>query len=189
MKIETGNQLSGRATGAIFFAGFGALWILLSLYAKEQLNAATVSGVVVGLALLLLAATKLIRESKNLPRVPDDPAVGRAFGWINTVQWVAIAVVAFGFAKLHNDAYVMSAITGIVGLHMFPLARVFRYAAHYATGTVLVVWAAASALFVPVDTMQGTSALGTGFILWLSAAVTLVLANRGARQADRGLAC
>ena len=27
MKIETANQLSGRAIGALFFAGFGALWI------------------------------------------------------------------------------------------------------------------------------------------------------------------
>ena len=154
MKIQTANQLSGRATGAIFFSAFGALWILLSLYAKEQLNAATVSSVMAGLALLLLAATKLIRESKNWPRVPDDPAMGRAFAWINAVQWVAIAAVAFGFAKLHIDAYVMSAITAIVGLHLFPLARLFRYTPHYATGTVLVVWAAASALFVPVDTCR-----------------------------------
>jgi hypothetical protein len=27
MKIQTANQVSGRAIGAIFFAGFGALWL------------------------------------------------------------------------------------------------------------------------------------------------------------------
>ncbi|MGD0831150.1 MAG: hypothetical protein ABR907_09425 [Terracidiphilus sp.] len=189
MKIQNANQLSGRGTGAIFFAAFGALWFFLSLYARQQLNAASVSGVVLGLALLILAATKLIRAAKHLPRVPDDAAMGRAFAWINAAQWVAIGIVAFAFARLHIDAYVLSAITAIIGLHMFPLARLFRYAPHYATGTVLVAWAAASALLLPVDTMQGTTALGTGIILWASATVTLVLAYQGARQPDGELTC
>jgi hypothetical protein len=92
--------------------------------------------------------------------------------------------VAFSFARLHIDAYVMSAITAIVGLHMFPLARLFRYPLHYATGTVLVAWAGASVLVLPVEEMQGLTALGTGIILWLSAAVTLTIAIRMSRQSE-----
>jgi len=65
---------------------------------------------------------------------------------------------------------------------LFPLARLFHYPLHYATGTVLVVWAVASAMLVPVDQMQGTAALGTGIILWLSAVVTLAIAVNAARQ-------
>jgi hypothetical protein len=76
---------------------------------------------------------------------------------------------------------VISAITAIVGLHMFPLARVFRYPLHYVTGSALVGWAAASALLFPKDEMQGSTALGTGLILWLSALVTLALAMRAVR--------
>jgi hypothetical protein len=114
--------------------------------------------------------------------VPDDPGRGRAFGWINAIQWTAVFIVAFSFAKLHIDAYVISAITAIIGLHMFPLARLFRYPLHYATGAVLVAWAAASAILAPVEQMQGTAALGTGIILWLSAAVTLAVAVHAARQ-------
>ena len=68
MKIQTANQLSGRATGALFFAGFGALWIALALYALERLSVATVSGIALGLAILLLGAVHLLRIAKRWPR-------------------------------------------------------------------------------------------------------------------------
>jgi uncharacterized membrane protein YfcA len=103
------------------------------------------------------------------------------------VQWIAVFVVAFALAKLHLDAYIMNAITFIVGLHMFPLARLFRYPPHYAAGAVLVAWAAASVFMTPVEHLQGITALGTGAILWLSAAVTLTLALSDARQSADSL--
>lgn len=180
--IATANQLSGRATGALFFVGFGSLWLFLSLYALERLNVATVSGLVLGLVILVLAALSLLRAAKRWPRVPDDPVVGRAFAWINAIQWIAVFAVAFTLAKLHQEAYIMNAITAIVGLHMFPLARLFHYPPHYFAGGVLVAWAAASAVFVPVEHLQGVSALGTGVILWLCAAVTLAITLPAARQ-------
>jgi hypothetical protein len=185
----TVNQLSGRATGAIFFAGFGALWIFLSLYARQLLTVASVSGLLLVLAGLLLAARILLRQAKRFPRLPDDPAMSRAFGWINAIQWIAIAVVVFTLARLHLEAYVMNAITAIVGLHMFPLARLFRYPLNHATGAALVVWAVASIFLVPIGQLQGIAALGTGVILWLSAAITLALAFKAAQQSPDLLAC
>jgi hypothetical protein len=50
-----------------------------------------------------------------------------------------------------------------------------------------VGWSAASALFLPIESMQGTAALGTGIILWASATVTLVLAFQDARQSEEQL--
>jgi hypothetical protein len=186
--MQTANQFSGRAIGSIFFAVFGALWLFLSLYVRQLLNVETISSLLIGLALVLGAALAVFRVAKQWPRVPEDPAKGRAFAWINAIQWIAISAVAFSFAKLHIDAYVLSAITAIVGLHLFPLARLFRYPMHYATGAVLVAWAAVSVLVVPVDHLQGIAALGTGLILWLSAAVTLVIAMQAARKPARRLA-
>jgi hypothetical protein len=132
--------------------------------------------------ILLLTAFYLLRQSRRWPRVPDDPAVRRAFAWINAIQWIAVAVVAFSLGRMNLGEYATSAIAAIIGLHLFPLARLFHYPLHYATGTVLVVWAVASAMLVPVDQMQGTAALGTGIILWLSAVVTLAIAVNAARQ-------
>ncbi len=176
------NQLRGRAIGSMFFAGFGTGWLFLALDAKQRITFATVSGVMLGMLSLFLSALYLLRESKRWPRVPDDPSIRRGFAWINAIQWIAVALVALSFAELHIDAYVISAITAVIGLHMFPLARLFHYPMHYATGAVLVAWAAASAIVSPPEQMQGTAALGTGIILWLSAAVTVAMGVNAARQ-------
>lgn len=176
----TANQLRGRAIGSLFFTGFGALWLVLALYALERLN--IIAGVFLALviALLLLNASRLFAEARRWPRVPDDPAMGRAFGRINAIQWIAVFVVAFALAKLHLDAYIMNAITLIVGLHMFPLARLFRYPMHNKTGAVLVAWSILSIFIAPKDNLQGIAALGTGIILWIAAAITLRLAFKEA---------
>jgi hypothetical protein len=178
----TANQLSGRAIGAIFFSVFGALWIGLAFYAKEIFTADRIIGVASILAGLLLAAFWLIRQSQRFPRLPENKVMSRAFNRVNGAQWIAVFVVSFAFSRLHMDAYVLSAITAIVGIHMFPLAKLFRYPLHNLTGAALVAWASASVLFVPVEHLQGTTAIGTGILLWVSAAVTLALAAKLAFQ-------
>jgi hypothetical protein len=174
-EAQTANQIGGRATGALFFTGFGALWLVLGLYVREQLHGAAIAGLLLGAAALLLA-------SLLLPRVPEDPAVSRAFNRINAAQWIAVGVLAFALARLHLDAYIPTAVAAVVGLHLIPLARLFRNRLHYATGALLLAWAAGSALLTPSGELQGVTALGTGAILWLSAAVTLAMGLRSARQ-------
>jgi hypothetical protein len=174
--MTTANQLSGRATGSIFFSGFGALWIALALYIKQTLTVDLAIGIGAGLAALLLTSCWLLRQAKHFPKLPENKYVSREFNRINAMQWIAIAIVGFTFARLHIDAYVLSAITAIVGIHLFPLAKLFRYPLHNVTGAALVVWASVSVLLVPADHLQGVTAIGTGIILWLSASVTLALA-------------
>ena len=180
----TSNRIGGRAVGALFFTGFGVLWLVLALYVKQWLTADNIFAVVCGAGLLLFGALALLRHSKTLPAEPEDPAMSSTFRRINIIQWIAVAIVAFTFARLRIDAYVMSAITAIVGLHMFPLARVFRYPMHYVTGATLTAWAAGSVFLFPADAMQGSTALGTGLILWLSALATILLAVRLLRTGD-----
>jgi hypothetical protein len=180
--IITANQLRGRAIGTIFFAGFGALWIVLSLYVRETLTVDTAILVAAVAAALLLSALWLMKQANRFPMMPEDPARGRAFIRINGIQWAAVGVVAFTFARLHMDSYVLSAITAIVGIHFFPLAKLFRYPLHNLTGAVLVVWASATVLLIPTENLQGITALGTGIILWASAAITLTLAIAAAQR-------
>ena len=176
------NSLRGRAIGTMFFAFFGGFWFLIALYAREQLSVASISAVLLGMLALGLAACNLMRLSSQFPRVPEDSAIGRKFSLINLIQWTAIAILVPTLGKLHLDVYVPTAITFIVGLHMLPLARLFRYPQHNITGCVLIVWAGAAMLIAPADSMQSTTCIGTGAILWLSGAVTLVRAFRAVRQ-------
>ena len=178
----TANQLSGRAVGSLFFTGFGTLWLTLGLYLRQIVNGVLLAGISAGLAILLLAAFWLLRQSSRYPKSPEDPTRNRAFNRINAIQWAAVFIVAFTFGRLHLDAYVLSAITAIVGIHLFPLARLFRYPMHYATGAALVLWASASVLLFPPEHLQGATALGTGALLWVSAAVTLALAAAAMRN-------
>ncbi len=176
------NALRGRAIGTMFFAFFGGFWFLIALYARQQINAITVSAVVLLMFALGVAAYNLMRLSTHFTRIPEDPTIGRKFGWINLIQWGSIAILVPTLGKLHLDVYIPTTITVIVGLHMLPLATLFRYAQHNITGCLLIVWAGAAMLIAPADSMQSTTCIGTGSILWVSGAVTLVRAFRAVRQ-------
>ena len=48
------------------------------------------------------------------------------------------AVILVGI--FHLPEFMVRAIATIVGLHLFPRARVFHYPIHYVTGMLLVLW-------------------------------------------------
>ncbi|MGD0730519.1 MAG: hypothetical protein ABR956_04590 [Terracidiphilus sp.] len=181
----TANQLTGRAIGALMFTGFGAAWLFLFLYVRERISAVSLSVLALAAAGLVLAAVHLLGQAKGLPREPEDPRVMKVFHWVNGTQWVVCFVLATILGRLHHNAYIVPAIACIVGLHLFPLAWLFRYRMHYVTGTAMVLWAVGAMLFVPEGQVQGTTAVGMGVILYVSAAVTLALAVDKARRATR----
>jgi len=186
--MNTANDYRGKAIGAIFFTGFGAIWLALSLYVRELMTTVTVTLLVVGTLSLLLACFWTYRQADLWPEVARDPAIGRTFGRINAAQWIAGGLVAFSLARLHLDAYIPSAITAIVGIHLFPLAKLFRRKLHLVTGVVMVLWASLTVLAVPVEHMQGITAMGTGIILWASAAFSLSTGIATARLRNTGAA-
>ncbi|MGA2219058.1 MAG: hypothetical protein ABSG51_13270 [Terracidiphilus sp.] len=177
------NQLSGRAIGALMFTGFGAAWLFLSLYVREQLSVTSICGLVLIAAGLVLAAIHVLGLAKRMPREPEDPRIMKVFHWVNAMQWVVCFVLAAILGRLHHDAYIVPAIACVVGLHLFPLAKLFRYRMHYVTGAAMVLWSVGVMIVVPVDHVQGATALGAGIILWSSAAATLALAVDTARRA------
>jgi len=179
---ESAEAVRGRATGVLFLSAFGALWLILGLAARSWLSAWTGVAVALGLAVLAGSALGLSRRARTLPPTSLPPEeqrrIGRVFARVNAVQWVAIFAVAFVLGRLHLDAYIPAAVTLVVGLHFFPLARAFRNPQHDLTGTVLVLWALGCLAVASRETLQSTTALGTGAILWTSAASTLGRAFR-----------
>ena len=180
------EALRGRATGVLFLSGFGALWFLLGLAASQGLSLPTACALAAGLAALVAGAVLLRRRSAALPPSTLDPEeqrrAGRTFGRVNAVQWAAIVLIAVVLGRLHLDAYTPAAVTVVVGLHFFPLARLFRSPQHHVTGAALVLWGALCLLLVPRDVLQSTTAFGTGAVLWTAAAVTLARSFRQLRE-------
>jgi len=180
------EALRGRATGVLFLSGFGGLWFLLGLAASQRLSLPTACALAAGLAALVAGAVLLRRRSAALPPSTLDPEeqrrAGRTFGRVNAVQWAAIVLIAVVLGRLHLDAYTPAAVTVVVGMHFFPLARLFRSPQHHVTGAALVLWGAVCLLLVPRDVLQSTTAFGTGAVLWTAAAVTLARSFRQLRE-------
>jgi hypothetical protein len=170
----TANGVRGTAIGAIVAAGFGMGWLFWSLAGMQKVGAGSAVAVELGATALIVPAVYVARQAKRWPRVAGIPAMGRRFAWINAIQWAVVISVVLIFSKLRIDAYDASAVTAIVGLHYLPLARLFHFRLHYVTGAALVGWSAASALLFDHGTLTGATALGTGVILWTSAAAMLV---------------
>ncbi|AFL86475.1 hypothetical protein Terro_0124 [Terriglobus roseus DSM 18391] len=175
--IVTAGQARGRAMGALFFVGFGELWLLLGLGSVAGAHrVAQMVAVVVGVV-CLVAALGLLRRAKALPAgVPDaveDERARRMFRAVNIIQWVSVGTAVAILSILHLREYVVTAIAVIVGLHLFPLAGTFRNPQHYVTGALLVLWPLGCLALLPRGQVSGVTALGAGVILMLSAIATL----------------
>jgi hypothetical protein len=66
----------------------------------------------------------------------------------------------------------------IVGVHFFPLAKLFRYDAHYITGSALVALASSYPFFAAGGPTSAVGPIGAAVILWVSAAGMLIRAPR-----------
>jgi hypothetical protein len=141
------------------------------------------------LAALVIPALWVLKRASGLPKQIADPEVeaqiSRTFNRANTAQWIAIPVAVVLLNIVHQAAYIVPAVATIVGLHLFPLARAFRYLMHYVTGALLVLWSAASVFILPRENVASVGALGTSAILLLSAAYTLANAARAAASLSR----
>lgn len=188
MPSSTADQLTGSAIGALFFSVFGSAWLTLWLAGTQQLTRSTGLVVGTGLLVLVLLASQVIRQAKRLPVPVAGPAEARrerrewqVFGLVNALQWGGIFFSGWLLPRLGLDVYFTPVIVLLVGLHFFPLARLFHYVGHYLTGGAMLLWVAGCLLLLPPTQWQAHVALGAGIILWASAGFTLWRATRKLR--------
>jgi len=184
---KTAEAISGRATGALFFAGFGSLWLYNGISAMHRLNPISMAAIITICAALAVPAAMLLKSMSRAAHASgtgplDSPEMKRTFSRVNMMQWAAIVVAIVLFNAIHKQEFLGTVITFIVGAHLTPLARLFRYAAHYVTGGLLMAWATVIAIAFPAEMMPSIGALGTAAILLGSAVYTLTSAGRAARS-------
>ncbi len=178
----TAEWIKGSVYGSFFFIGFGSWWMWNGWADNQPMPA--IRGVLLAClaAALLLTGFALLRRVNRMPSAPRDASrrkrMMRAFGVVNLIQWVAIFGASFLLGALHRPMYIAPAIALIVGLHFFPLARLFGNPLHYATGGLLLLWTAGCLLLLPQDRLSAMTCVGCGVILLLSAAATLLIGHK-----------
>lgn len=171
----------GLAVGALVLTFFGAIWALAALGNRPG-TPAWAYGVValISLALVIGSIARFVSAAK-IPSPPDDaPEVqhGRAIGiWFSVVfaaEFLLIAAAAIILARMGQPLLIPIIVCAIVGIHFFPLARLFQVPVYWVTGALLVLCALVS-LLVPDETMRlFMVGLTAAAILWLTAAFILV---------------
>jgi hypothetical protein len=176
-------QLAARATGAMFFASFGALWIEGWAFGAHAGTAAAVLVAAAAAGLFGVARLRYRRHAPALAQLRDTPErrrAGRLFRIVNAVQWTLIGVLAIVFANTGLRAWIVPMVILLIGLHFVPLAHVFRNWPHYVTAAAMVALAILYPLLARGGPTDPVGLLGAGLILWLSAAWALRPGRAGA---------
>ncbi len=112
-RSQTAEAISGRATGVLFFAGFGTLWFCTGLAAMHRLNLGTGAIAALILAALVIPALWVLKRASGLPKQTANPEVeaqiSRTFNRANTAQWIAIPVAVVLLNIVHQAAYIVPA--------------------------------------------------------------------------------
>jgi hypothetical protein len=189
-QASPGRELSrpavqGIASGIFFMAFFGAFWGFTS---ASFLSSAfqSVAFVLVGLVTLGFVGMVgiLLRYAHALPKTvsPEDAALGKRIGiWFGIVFGIEIVLIALASTLLSTfqlDRFITPAIALIVGIHFFPLARLFRVPTYAMTGVLFSVLALVALLALLLGLpIAGPSpynwsvfvGVGVTFALWLTA--------------------
>jgi hypothetical protein len=178
---------TGVVSGLFLMAFFTLLWAGNTFSGWPLRVAWTAFGAAaVGAVLFVVRAVQLIRAQPRMPAPvlsPEDAqrsrAMGRAFGLVFGGEFGAIFVAALILNAVGAGDYVLPVIALIVGLHFYPLGRIFgrRIDAVIATWVSLVGLAGIAVLaatdvapervwpWVGVGAALGTAAYGIYFVV------------------------
>ena len=191
----------GIASGIFFMAFFGAYWGFTSavfMHSPFQF----IAFLVVGLVTLVLFAIGgiLLKYALSLPKTlsQEDEAESKRiwvwFGIIFGIEFLSIAISSTLLSTSQRDVFIAPAIALIVGIHFFPLSRLFRVPVFSITGGLLSVLAlvALIALLLGLP-IAGSSpynwslfvGIGTTLILWLTAVYITQFGFRLMRQGNK----
>ena len=169
------------AGGLLLMAGFTVGWASLATYGWTGAAAvAPVALAVVAAVAFVVGAALMLRAAGRFPPVSDPVEaergrrIGRAYGLTFGLEGLAIFLVAATLSRTGNVDYQVPAIALVVGLHFYPMARIFDrtldlWIASWVTAVAALgitaiagAWASVPAVWsaVGVGTALGTAAYG-----------------------------
>ncbi|MFZ6710074.1 hypothetical protein [Undibacterium sp. TC9W] len=162
------SSYAARAKGAMFFAVFGAAWMVL--WNQRARQGTGLVYLLIGIVGLTLAGLAVQRHQQYKAYADDNsPAAqmaGRLFHVINAAQWVIILVGGNVLANMGLAEWVTPFAMLIIGLHFLPLASVFKVPGHFRFGLVMSVFAVAYPFVFSEGAADPYGCLGAGLLLW-----------------------
>jgi hypothetical protein len=198
-QCEIAFSAYSRANGVQFLAFFSVFWLIGSLMLAQpwmdhhvfQFHVLVVifGGLFATMIYLRSRSTKRTIVSLAMSPLNAQLAARRArfFRWVNCGQYLALGIASLLLSYIHRFDLLVPTGIFIVGAHFFPLAVLFKYPFHFATGFCLVAWAAAYPLWLSASGFNPMGLSVTGIILLLSAgwsshtASKLAMKSRGIR--------
>jgi hypothetical protein len=188
MKIILGRRrsigLAGAAIWLIAISSVCGVWSLLVIGTPIARLALICTFVLV--AALFVASIMVIRAALNLPvsntpRTPEEQQMGRRFAWVFGAETLAFVIVNSVVIATGNIEMIVSLDLIIVGIHFFPLARIFRVPRYNLMGLLFCLIPLATLLAIPRQLEVGHAlawyvvpSLGCGLVASLTAAIGLI---------------
>ncbi len=165
-----------RRRGTVVLSVFAPAWAFAG--ASGTGSAADVAPVSIEAAALAVTAVALYlglrKDARPSPRTVDLPANwARGVGVVNGLELLAVVAVVAAANVSGRPAFVPVGIALVVGLHFFPLARLYDQWQYRWTGTLMSAVAVAGAVLVLVglsaETVRVVVGLACAAVLWVSA--------------------
>jgi hypothetical protein len=127
------EAIISAASGMLLMALFTTIWSIVAEYEIQGNDYGMVivvfslfSVVFVTYAMYLFAISKRLPKLGEEAQKQDGKSKGNRFGLIFVLEGVAIFITVNVLKNLHLDAFVIPAIALIVGLHFYPMAKIFK---------------------------------------------------------------
>ncbi|MFI0507945.1 hypothetical protein ACH3WN_34740 [Streptomyces albogriseolus] len=165
-----------RRRGTVVLSVFALAWAFAG--ASGTGPATGVAPVSIEAAALAVTAVALYlglrKDARPSPRTVDLPANwARGVGVVNGLELLAVVAVVAAAKVSGRPAFVPVGIALVVGLHFFPLARLYDQWQYRWTGTLMSAVAVAGAVLVLVglsaETVRVVVGLACAAVLWVSA--------------------
>ena len=171
-------RMRGRAVGAIVCAGFGAYalywWTEAAIQGEQRPWFVAIAAATSVLVVWAIANLVALRHE---PSVVLDKRLVRFFrigyGLIVAIEGAAISVGGPILGHYHRPDLYGQWIGAVVGLHFFPLGKLFKVPLYYGTGAVISLAAFGSLSISSGSLRSAMTAGGTGLALWITTVVIL----------------
>lgn len=169
-------EVRGRAVGTVVLAYFALAWTGwgMSVGVPTTVEASVIAAACLCFLVLVGRAVVAYRRAAPLPPGHDSHRgrkIGRRFGIIVAAEFIGLSVAAAILALSGHPEPIPTVVCLGVGIHFFPLRRLFNVAIYDRTGIALCFIAVATALVTP---LTGTPALWT-MLPGIGAALTLYI--------------